>query len=258
MKKFLLLPALFLAGATIISIETTHAYTMKPVEPPEGGHGGHEGHSHAQESGISLSGKIVETMNSGGYTYILIEKDGKQTWAAIRETNVSVGQAISLQPGHAMVNFESKTLNRTFDMIVFSPGIESQHTSSMAQQPAGIGSKGTVVHSDEEVKVEKASGDSAYTVAELHEKSSQLDKKNVHVRGKVMKVSVGIMGRNWLHIQDGTGDEKKNTHDLVVTTQDKASVGDIVLVNGTLYKDKDFGSGYKYDAIIEQAYIKKE
>jgi hypothetical protein len=66
------------------------------------------------------------------------------------------------------------------------------------------------------------------------------------------------MGKNWLHIQDGTGDQKNNTHDLVVTTQDKPSVGDVVTVSGTLYKDKDFGSGYRYDVIVEQAHIKKE
>ena len=122
----------------------------------------------------------------------------------------------------------------------------------------GIGSKGTVVPAEEAIKVGKTSDSNAYTVAELYEKGDKLDNKNVLIRGKVVKVSVGIMGKNWLHIQDGTGDQKNNTHDLVVTTQDKPSVGDVVTVNGILYKDKDFGSGYKYDVIVEQAHIKKE
>lgn len=73
-----------------------------------------------------------------------------------------------------------------------------------------------------------------------------------------MKVSSGIMGRNWLHIQDGSGNQKDGSNDLVVTSKDLAAVGDIVTVSGTLRKDKDFGSGYKYDVIVEQANIKNE
>jgi hypothetical protein len=206
----------------------------------------------------TLSGKIVETMNSGGYTYILLEKDGEKMWVAVREMEAAVGQEISFEPGHEMRNFTSNTLNRTFNRIVFSAGPVSRHTSSGPDKTMGLGSKGTVVHTDEAIKEEKASGTNAYTVGELYEKGEKLDKSNVIIRGKVVKVSVGIMGKNWLHIQDGTGDEKNNTHDIVVTTQDEPSVGDVVIVNGTLYKDKDFGSGYRYDVILEQAHIKKE
>ncbi len=205
-----------------------------------------------------LSGKIVETMNSGGYTYLLLEKEGKQTWAAVTEMDVSVGQEISLEPGHQMVNFTSKTLNRTFDTIFFSTGPSSHSRSLPSDKKMGIGSKNTTVHTDEKVEVKKATGANVYTVAELYQKSKRLDKKSVTIRGKVMKVSVGIMGKNWLHIQDGTGDEQKNTHDLVVTTQDQPSVDDIVKVQGTLYMNKDFGSGYKYDVIIEEAHISKD
>ncbi|MCP5005168.1 MAG: DNA-binding protein [Planctomycetes bacterium] len=210
-----------------------------------------------------LCGKIVETMNSGGYTYLLLENEGTQIWVAISETKVSVGQDISLKPGHQMVNFTSKTLKRTFDRIIFSAGPLSGHGSSHTGGQAGIGSKNTTVHAGEKVEVKKAAGagdagTNVYTVEELFQKSKRLDKKNVALRGKVMKVSVGIMGKNWIHIQDGTGDEKNNTHDLVVTTQDQPAVDDIVRVEGILYMNKDFGSGYKYDTIIEEAHISKE
>ncbi|GJQ59729.1 MAG: DNA-binding protein [Candidatus Scalindua sp. AMX11] len=212
----------------------------------------------AEKTPPPVSGKIVETMNSGGYTYLLLEKEGKQTWAAITEMDVSVGQEITLAPGHYMVNFTSKTLDRTFDAIIFSPGPLSGHGSSPSTKKMGIGSKNTTVHADEKVEVKKATGANVYTVAELYQKSKRLDKKKVSIQGKVMKVSVGIMGKNWLHIQDGTGDEKNNTHDLVVTTQDQPSVDDVVKVDGTLYVNKDFGSGYKYDVIVEEAHISKE
>ena len=71
----------------------------------------------------SLSGKVVETMNSGGYTYVLLENNGKKTWVAIPATAVKVGQDVTCQPGMEMKNFTSKTLNRTFASIIFSGGI---------------------------------------------------------------------------------------------------------------------------------------
>ena len=73
--------------------------------------------------GDSISGKIVETMNSGGYTYVCLEKSGKKTWVAMPETKVKVGQEVTCQPGMAMPNFTSKTLKRTFDSNVFSGGL---------------------------------------------------------------------------------------------------------------------------------------
>lgn len=207
----------------------------------------------------SLSGKVVETMDSGGYTYLCIEKDGKKTWAAVLEMKVAVGQEIALQPGYEMVNFTSKTLNRSFDKIIFSTGPASQEGAGDVKSFHGkaAGSKETTVAPGEKIQVEKASGSNAYTVAELYEKKTELDKKNVTVRGKVVKVSSGIMGRNWLHIQDGSGNQKDGTNDLVVTSNELAAVEDTVTASGTLYKDKDFGSGYKYDVIVEQASIKK-
>ncbi|MFO0751961.1 MAG: hypothetical protein U0411_01375 [Thermodesulfovibrionales bacterium] len=71
----------------------------------------------------AVSGKVVETMDSGGYTYVRLEKNGKKIWAAIPQTKVSKGQTLSLKPGTEMVNFESKTLKRTFDTIIFSEGV---------------------------------------------------------------------------------------------------------------------------------------
>ena len=108
-----------------------------------------------------------------------------------------------------------------------------------------------------EVKVDKAVGDNAYTVQEIFAKTKELAGKIVQVRGKVVKYNRGIMGRNWIHIQDGSGDPLQNTHDLVATSTEEAAVGDVVTVQGKLTADKDFGAGYSYTAIIEEAKIKK-
>ena len=107
------------------------------------------------------------------------------------------------------------------------------------------------------IKVEKAKGTDAYNVAETFEKAGKLDKKTVSVRGKVVKVSKGIMGKNWVHLQDGSGDAGKGTNNLVVTSQDVPKVGDVVTAKGTLYKDKDFGAGYLYKVIVEEATVKQ-
>jgi len=71
----------------------------------------------------ALSGKVVETMNSGGYTYVSLENGGKKTWVAIPATAIKVGQTLACQPGMEMKNFTSKTLNRTFESIYFSGGV---------------------------------------------------------------------------------------------------------------------------------------
>lgn len=108
-----------------------------------------------------------------------------------------------------------------------------------------------------EIKVEKAAGENACNVQEIFSKSKELAGKNVQVRGKVVKYNPGIMGKNWIHIQDGSGDPMQNTHDLVATSAEEAVVGEVVIVQGRLAANKDFGAGYTYVAIIEEAKIKK-
>jgi len=78
--------------------------------------------ANAGQTDDALSGKVVETMNSGGYTYVSLENKGKKTWVAMPETTVKVGQKMTCVPGVVMNNFTSKTLNRTFESIIFSGG----------------------------------------------------------------------------------------------------------------------------------------
>jgi hypothetical protein len=211
----------------------------------------------------NISGKVVETMNTAGYTYVCLEKGGKKTWVAVPETKVTVGSKMAFQPGQVMNNFTSKTLNRTFEKIVFSGGPVAAGGSSksapsgMPSDAAHAGSKANVSGLDKSVKVEKATGADAYTVAEVYAKSASLNKKTISVRGKIVKFSQGIMGKNWAHLQDGSGDQQMGTHNLVATTLDTAAVGDVVTVTGTFAKDRDFGAGYLYKAIIEDAKVQK-
>ena len=209
----------------------------------------------AAPASVPLAGKVTETFASGGYTYLLLERDGKKTWAAIPETPIEAGREISLKPGMEMRNFTSKALKRTFESIYFSEGLAPALESTEGKtSPA---SKGGVVMPAEKISVEKASGPNSHTIAEIYGKKGSLNGKSVAVRGKVIKVSAGIMGKNWVHLQDGSGDAKKGTHDLTVTTQDLPAVGDVVTATGTLRKDRDFGGGYRYQVIIEEGTVKR-
>ena len=216
-----------------------------------------------EDSNAGPSGKVVETMDAGGYTYVCLEKNGKKTWVAVTQTKVVVGSKMIFQPGVEMPNFTSKSLGRTFDSIIFSEGpvasgaAPAGHAATGVAPQGSMGSKAQIAAQDKTVKVEKAAGPNAYTVAEVYAKRSELDKKTVVVKGKVVKVSEGIMGKNWIHIQDGSGDQQQGTHNLVSTTQDMSAVGDIVTITGTFAKDKDFGAGYLYKAIIEDAKVQK-
>ena len=231
------------------------------------------------------SGIVKETMDASGYTYMLVTSAGKDTWVAIPETPVKTGAEINYYQGMEMKDFNSKTLNRTFPSIMFSSGIATgkaeqpvktlqQNDSndsfasavkaeSSAAGPAAIndtkgsaGSSGAIVPLAE-ISVEKVTAANGFNVAELHSQAKDLTGKKVQIRGKVVKVSSAIMGRNWIHLQDGTGDPMKNTHDLVITTSENIELDSTVIFEGVITANKDFGAGYKYDAIVEEAILIK-
>ncbi len=232
----------------------------------------------------NLNGTVLETMDSGGYTYLQLDTGAGKPWIAIPQAKVTVGDKISCQPGMVMKNFSSKTLGRTFDSIVFSGGLagaakaphapmgksamggggdsfasavaaEGGAASASQVQAAGSGGSLGAIAPASEIKVEKASGDNAYQVADAFAKKDELNGKTVRFKGQVVKFSPMIMGRNWVHLQDGSGDAMNNTHDLVLTTGATVKEGDVVIMEGVLTANKDFGAGYKYDAIIEEAKI---
>ncbi|GFO60703.1 hypothetical protein GMST_30280 [Geomonas silvestris] len=204
----------------------------------------------AVNSGVT--GTVVETTTAGDYTYVSVEKDGKKAWVACSISKITVGQQIAFVGCTPMMNFESKALKRTFDMIMFC-GAPLSSTESEFLNKKSTGSSGLVPEAKEKIVVEAAKGANAFTIAELYAKSGELDKKQVVVTGKVMKVSAKIMGKNWLHLQDGSGTAFEKNNDLVVTTNLLPKVGDVVTLTGTLAKNKNFGSGYKYDVILELA-----
>jgi hypothetical protein len=124
--------------------------------------------------------------------------------------------------------------------------VAAQHAAA-ATGPAEVGP----------IKLARAPSPDGKTIAEVFADRAGLEATPVAVRGKVVKFSPGIMGRNWLHLRDGTGSPERKDHDLTVTTDDTAAVGDVVLVRGIVRKDRDFGAGYTYLVIVEEAKLSR-
>jgi hypothetical protein len=108
-----------------------------------------------------------------------------------------------------------------------------------------------------DVKVPKATGPDARTVAEIVTKKAELKDKTIVVRGKVVKFTPEVMGKNWVHLRDGTGSAADNTNDVLVTTKDQAKIGDVVVAKGIVHTDRDLGSGYSYKVLVEEATLQK-
>lgn len=225
----------------------------------------------------SVSGRVLETLDSAGYTYLRLEVPGGEIWAAVTTAKVRKGATVTVENATPMDGFESKTLHRKFDRIVFGtladgpaaaaagapaplpPGhpespdprlkemMAAQHAAA-AQGPAGAS----------DVKVARSDAPNGKTVAEIFSGRVALKDTEVVVRGKVVKFLPGIMGRNWLHLRDGSGSAEKKNNDITVTTSETAFVGDVVVVKGKVHTDRDFGAGYAYPVLIEEATISGE
>jgi hypothetical protein len=223
----------------------------------------------------SLQGVVLETKDADPYTYLRLKTKDGETWAAVMKAPVSKGAQVTIVNPMTMTSFKSQTLGRTFDTIVFgtlagAPGSPATGTAkgaspmpghpaaSMGGAAAGPGHpNGAKTGANVPVeKVAKATGPDARTVAEVYAQRAQLKGKPVVVHGKVVKVSNNIMGKNWVHLRDGSGSATDGTNDLLVTTMNAAQTGVIVTARGVVHTDVDLGMGYTYKALVEDATLK--
>jgi hypothetical protein len=229
----------------------------------------------------AIKGKVLERLDAPPYSYLKLQTEQGEVWAAVPKTDTANGTEVVVGGAMPMTNFESKTVNRKFDVVYFGTlgggdagGERAAAPAPTGAMPPGSGGMGAMPQQGPaamaaqhaaaaagpqdvgDVKVSKASGAEARTVAEVYAQRTALKEKPVAIRGKVVKFNEAIMGRNWVHIRDGSGTAGKD-NDLTVTTGDKAAVGEVVIVKGTVRVDKDFGSGYAYPVIVEDAKLSK-
>ena len=194
--------------------------------------------------------EVIQTSN---YTYVRVSEGGSENWIAITRVEVEKGNTYYYIPGMEMNDFKSKELNRTFPSILFVDKFSDkpiQATVSVADSAKG---KQQAV-AKEGLKVEPAEG--GITIAELYGNKEKYDGKTVKIRGEVVKYASEIMGKNWAHLQDGT--RSGDSFDLTFTTNDITKIGDVVIFEGTVALKKDFGAGYFYEVIVENAKMIKQ
>ncbi len=221
--------------------------------------------AHAQPQIATLSGKVLEVKDVDSYTYMRLKTKDGETWAAVNKVPVKVGDDVTIYDPAVMANFTSKTLNKTFDQIVFgSMPVPAAPAASAAPAPtdmaamhAGMAKNAAAGADVANVKVAKAKGADARTVAEVATQGATLKGKTVAVHGQVVKFTGDVMGKNWVHLRDGSGSAKDGSNDILVTTKDETKIGDVVLAKGIVQTDRDFGSGYSYKVLVEDAKLSK-
>ena len=193
---------------------------------------------------------VVDKINTSNYTYLQVNENKKDYWIAVPQMEIEIGETVYFSKFMEMKDFKSETIDRTFSSLLF---VEDARKSATPDHMKQVHS-GAMTIPKQNVTVEPL--DDGYTIEQLYAKKKELMGKVIEVKGKVVKFNPQIMNRNWIHIQDGTGTE--NDYDLVVTSTDQVKVGDIVIVEGTVTVDKDFGAGYFFPVVIEDAEVEME
>ena len=188
---------------------------------------------------------IVEVIQSSNYTYLEVAENDENFWIAVSAREAKPGEVIYYTDALEMLDFNSKELNRTFPVIYFVQDPSDSPEMSKSPSPAGKQSTDRVTG----IAIEAIQG--GISLADLFENKDKYKDKSVKIRGLVVKVNTNIMDKNWVHLQDGSGSE--GSYDLTITTMDVVEIGDVVTFEGTIALDKDFGSGYAYDIIMEKA-----
>lgn len=262
-KKILTLLTITLTALTLTACSQNEP-AQQAAQPAQPSSAAPAAPSPMENKAGGTSGTVVETVNAAGYTYVQVDNGSEKIWAAAPAFAVSVGDSVVVPDGMPMQNYHSQTLNRDFPVVYFVDSVlnasapASPATMNAAAMPAGH-PQTNVATTPADVdlsNLQKPEG--GMTVGEIFTDKTNLSGKDVILRAKVVKYSPQIMGKNWLHVQDGSGDSGAGTHDLTITTDVTAKVGDTVLVKGALTLDKDFGYGYRYDLILEDASITVE
>ena len=190
---------------------------------------------------------VEEKLDVSNYNYLKVSEKSKSYWIAVNKMEINPGEYVIFSKFMEMKNFKSESLGRTFESILFVDDAKKSGSEEQLKSPH----QNIVSGKDASVNVEPIKN--GYTVEQIYVKKSSLEFKTVKVRGKVVKVNENIMGTNWIHIQDGTG--KDGTHDLLVTSSESVKVGTTIVAEGKVVKDKDFGSGYFYNVLLENSKI---
>ncbi|MHB0969715.1 MAG: hypothetical protein ACYC7A_07420 [Thermoanaerobaculia bacterium] len=262
MKKILILTLaaipLFACGKQAASEPATAAPAKTTTAAPQ-----QKGSGHVVQTSERITGEVLEAKDAPGLTYIRIKTAGGDVWTAVNQTPVKVGSTVTVISSVKAEKFKSTALDRTFDAITFG-SLEGAPGPKPGDQPA----KPAVMPVAEpkvdltkaplsQVAVTKAPGPDAKTISEIWHQRKELAGKRVSVRATVVKGMSGILGKNWIHVRDGSGDVKKGDHELIIVTSQDFAAGTVITASGTLSVDEEIGGGLEYPAILKDPKITK-
>lgn len=265
-----ILASVLLAGCSAqpVAHESGQAAQGASAEQAQGAQAGQPAATAGAGATRTVTGTVVETMDAANYTYVLLDTGSEKIWAAANTFEVAVGDRLVVPLETPMANFHSPSLNRDFPLIYFASSVSREGDPVAAASPHGapssapsgappmMRSSGHPPMSDVGAVTEKiAPAPGGTAIADLWANRKALAGTSVTVRGKVVRYNGGILDRNWIHLQDGTGKAGDGTNDILVTTTGTAKVGDVITARGTLAVDKDFGAGYTYAVLVENATI---
>jgi hypothetical protein len=235
-----------LAGFALSLITTGTVHAAPASQPPIDGA--------PQAVPGTLSGKVTDVIEAAAYTYAEVDTGSGKVWAATTTTSVKTGDTITFSTAMPMNNFHSNALKRDFPVVYFAARFDSGTAAppaSTTAMPSPHGKIKAEAVAQPVAGIDKVEGGN--TIAELYSDRQALAGKTVRVRGKVTKYTAGVMGKNWVHIRDSSSPD-----DLTVTTSGTAALDNIIVVEGKLGLDRDFGYGYVYPVIVEDATVTKE
>lgn len=194
---------------------------------------------------------VKEVLNANAYTYLLVTEAEKEYWIAVPKTEVTIGKTYTYIGGMEMKKFESKDLKRTFDSVFFVEGLTDPNPPAATERTSEAPKATSSTQLSKGITLAKG----GISLFDLFSTRDKLAGKTVILTGKVVKFMPQIMNKNWIHLQDGTSYNGFN--DITITSLEKIKVDDIVSLKGTVVLNKDLGSGYKYDILIEDAVLVK-
>jgi len=235
-NKLIITAVLLLLGILFVVTTCYRGGTGKKAVLPPGTHG-------------VVVKEVIQTSN---YTYLQVAEEKKEFWIAVVRADHRPGDSLYYTNAMEMQNFASRELNRTFPTIYFvqDPTPHLVKNAPVSSEP--LTPKKVQVKRWSEISVTPPPG--AITLEALYKEPSAYAGKRVTIRGVVTRFNDQIMNRNWLHLQDGTGYDEQ--FDLTVTTKDSITVGRTATFTGVIGLKKDFGSGYFYEVIMEEATMK--
>ena len=215
-----------------------------------------------QSDSKGKSFEVVEVVQGNNYTYIRAKEELAEKWIAVSKQEIQPGTVYFYEEGLPMTNFHSKEIDRTFDIIYF---VSTISTTPLIKSEGGMGNMGAMGNAEAQqphmgkvnneksnsINLDKKEGE--ITVAQVFANKNDYAGKEIEIRGIVVKVNREVMDKNWIHIQDGSNEN--GNFDLTITSTGLAEVGDEITVKGKISLNKDFGYGYSYDVIMEDATI---